>query len=230
MSPNASAGGETFEFGEFVEIEYTARIAEEGTVIDTTDPSVSAEAGLADIDANDSSVVILGAGHVFEPVEDAIAAMRPDERRTVVVEPADAFGVQDPTQRRSIPVGMLSEESIEQNDRVTLDGRVGFVDAVDDGTATVDFNHPLAGTPLEYELRAVDRVTGVSDRTVGLLALYGLEDDVAHAVADGVLECSVERSAVPDGAWYDRKRQFLEAATEHLDVDAVRFEERYATT
>ncbi|MEF8825001.1 MAG: FKBP-type peptidyl-prolyl cis-trans isomerase [Halapricum sp.] len=229
MSRNTTTSEETFEPGEFVEIEYTARIVEDGTVVDTTDPSVAADSGLEGVGTGGSTVVILGEEHVFGPVEEAITEMRPDERRTVQVEPADAFGEQDPMGRRSIPVDVLAGGSVEQNDRVTIDGRVGYVDSVDGGTATVDFNHPLAGTTLEYELRTVDRVTGMSDRTAGLLGLYALEDDVSHAVADGVLECSVTRSSVPDGAWYERKRGFLETATEHLDIDAVRFEERYAT-
>jgi len=230
MSQNTSSTTETFERGEFVEIEYTARIANEGTVVDTTDPSVASEAGLADIDARGAMIVILGAGHVFGPVEDAIAVMRPDERRTVAVDPPDAFGAQDPTRRRSIPIDLLSVESVEQNDRVTIHDRVGYVDTVEDGTATVDFNHPLAGTALEYELRTIDRVTETGDRTAGLLQLYDLGDDISHTVTDGVLECSVTRSSVPDGGWYERKREFLESATTHLDIDAVQFEERYPTT
>lgn len=230
MNRNTTSSGEPFEIGEFVEIEYTARTAEEGTVVDTTDPEIATEAGLADIDAGGSMVVIVGKGHVFGPVEDAIAEMRPGEGRTVAVGATDAFGAPDPTQRRSIPVDVLSSEAVEQNDRVTIDDRVGYVDTVDDGTATVDFNHPLAGTALEYELRTIDRVTETSERAAGLLALYDLGDDLSHTAADGVLECSVTRSSVPDGAWYERKRQFLDAATEHLDIDAIQFEERYPTT
>lgn len=229
MNRDTTTSEGPFEAGDFVELEYTARVAGEGTVVDTTDSSVAADSRLADVDADGPTVVVLGAGHVFDPVEDAIAEMQPGGRRTVTVDPADGFGEPDPTQRRSIPLGVVSGESVEQNDRVTLDGRTGYVNSVDDRTAVVDFNHPLAGATLEYDVQTVGRVTGVNDQIAGLLGLYGLRDDVSHTVTDGVLECSVTRAAVPDGAWDERRRQFLEAATIHLDVDAVRFEEEYAT-
>ena len=231
MSRNTASTGDTdtFETGEFVEIEYTARIADDGTVVDTTDPSVATESGLAGIDASGPVVVILGEGHVFGPIEDALTEMQPSEQRTVEVSPTNAFGEMNPTRRVSIPVQGFSEDSIEQNDRVTINGRAGYVDAVEDGTATIDFNHPLAGSTLEYEIRPLNRIVDLEDRTEGLLRLYGLRDDVTYVANDDVVECSATRSSVPGEEWYDRKRQFLEAATNHLAVDEIRFEERYAT-
>ena len=229
MSRNTDPTGtaDTFEAGEFVEIEYTARIAGDGTVVDTTDPAVAADSGIEGVDAGGPAVVVLGEGHVFDPVEDAITGMCPGERRTVEVSPAGAFGEPDPTRRVSIPLAAFSGASIEQNDRITVDGQVGHVDAVDEGTATVDFNHPLAGSALEYEIRTIDRVVGTGARVDGLLRLYGLGDDVECDVHDGVVACSATRSSVPAEEWYGRKRQFLDAATGLLDVDGINFEERY---
>jgi FKBP-type peptidyl-prolyl cis-trans isomerase SlyD len=229
MSRDTSPTDGTFEIGEFVEIEYTARIADGGTVVDTTDPSVAAESGLDGIDAGGPVVVIVGEGHVFEPVEDAITEMRPDESRTVQVPPADAFGETDPNRRRAVDADVLARETIEQGDRVSIDGQVGHVDSVEDGTVTLDFNHPLAGVTLEYDLRVVGRIVGLNDRTDALLRLYGLRDDVTYTSKAGVVRCRATRSSVPDKAWDDRKRQFLETATEHLDAEEIRFEEQYAT-
>ncbi|MEF8902231.1 MAG: FKBP-type peptidyl-prolyl cis-trans isomerase, partial [Halovenus sp.] len=104
MSRDTASSGATFGTGEFVEIEYTARIAGDGTVVDTTDSSVAAESGLEGVGTGGSVVVVLGEGHVFGPVEDAIMEMRPGERRTVTVNPADAFGETDPMRRHSLPV------------------------------------------------------------------------------------------------------------------------------
>jgi FKBP-type peptidyl-prolyl cis-trans isomerase 2 len=229
MNRNTTPTEHTFEVDEFVEIEYTARVADDGTVVDTTDSSVAAESGLDGVDAGGPIVVVLGAGHLFGPVEEAITEMRPGERRTVEVTPASAFGETDLGRRHTVAVDLLSRDSIEQNDRVSIDGRVGYVDAVDDGTVTLDFNHPLAGTTLEYELLAVDRIVELDERIDGLLRLYELRNDVAHTSNDGVVECTVTRSLIPGEKWYGRKQQFLDVATRHLDVDEIRVEERYTT-
>jgi|AntRauTorcE11898_2_1112593.scaffolds.fasta_scaffold14539_2 FKBP-type peptidyl-prolyl cis-trans isomerase SlyD len=228
MSSDTTSTDGTFEPGEFVELEYTATAVESGLVIDTTDPSVAADADLADIEADGPIVIVLGEGHVFEPVEDALATMGPDEHGTVQVAPADAFGEVDPTRRQTVDIDVLGLETVEQNDRVSVDGRVGYVDTVADDTVTVDFNHPLAGATIEYDLKTGDRVEELDGQVAGLLRLHGLGDDVSQTIEEGVITCSVNQSSPPTDDWSDRKRQFLESATAHLDVDVVRFEERYA--
>lgn len=228
MSHHTTDSDATVEDGAFVEIAYTARI-DDGTVVDTTDPELLGEPGVVDVDADGPIVVVLGAGHVFVPVEDSLAEMTPGEERTVTVPPEAAFGEVDPTDRASIPVTAFAADSLAQNDRVTVDGRVGHVDSVTDGTATVDFNHPLAGSTLEYEVRARRRITDPDEQVAGLLGLYGLREDVSHSLADGRLVCTVEDASGVDAEWAQQKRAFVRAAGTHLDIDEIRFEERYQT-
>ncbi|MFN2113047.1 MAG: peptidylprolyl isomerase, partial [Anaerolineales bacterium] len=101
---------------------------------------------------------IQGIGQIIPGLEEALYGMTVGEGKTVVVEPDDAYGDYDPD---SLQVARKEEFSEE----IPLD--VGtFLDLMDDedeilsaqiidadeDTVTLDFNHPLAGKTLTFEI------------------------------------------------------------------------------
>jgi len=101
---------------------------------------------------------IQGIGQIIPGLESALYGMKVDEKKTVVIEPADAYGDYDP---ESLDIAKKEEFSEE----IPLD--VGtFLDLRDDennilsaqiieedeDTVTLDFNHPLAGKTLTFEI------------------------------------------------------------------------------
>jgi len=101
---------------------------------------------------------IQGIGQIIPGLESALYGMKVEEKKTVVIEPADAYGDYDP---ESLEIAKKEEFSEE----IPLD--VGtFLDLRDDednilsaqiieedeDTVTLDFNHPLAGKTLTFEI------------------------------------------------------------------------------
>jgi len=138
----------------FLRIGYVAR-AGDGRVIDTTDPDVAADSELADLEASGPVVVVPGEGHLFDPLEEAIRDADPGTTVERTVEPADAFGAVDPDAMATIDEAAVAPERREPGETIELDGRRAAVEAVSDGEVTVDFNHPLAGLTLEYEVEVL---------------------------------------------------------------------------
>jgi FKBP-type peptidyl-prolyl cis-trans isomerase SlyD len=101
---------------------------------------------------------IQGIGQIIPGLENALYEMKVGDKKTVVIEPDDAYGIYD---EDSLEVARKDEFSEE----IPLD--VGtFLDLRDDEdnvlsaqvieedqeTVTLDFNHPLAGKTLTFEV------------------------------------------------------------------------------
>ncbi|WP_200531702.1 FKBP-type peptidyl-prolyl cis-trans isomerase [Halorubrum sp. LN27] len=216
---------DTLVDGDFVRIEYTARAAESGHVVDTTDPAVAADADLDGLDADGPIVVVLGEGHVFEPVEEAIRTVGSGGSTTVTVEPDDAFGMRDPNRRETVPASLVPADRREAGRTVSVAGRECVIESIGDDAVHLDYNHSLAGVTLEYDLSVDGRITG-RNRVEGLRALHGL--DAEATVSDGSLAVSV--SATDPSRERDRRlRAFVHDARRLLPVDTVSVTQSYST-
>lgn len=151
------------ESGDRVVMEYTGRL-DDGTVFDTSRESVASDAGLADAqpDREYTPVTVdVGEGQLIEGLEEALVGLEEGTSTTVTVPPEKGYGE-------------WTEERVEQFDtdelRQTLGGELpeegayleaqggarGEIVDIDDETARVDFNSPLAGETLEFDIEVVD--------------------------------------------------------------------------
>jgi FKBP-type peptidyl-prolyl cis-trans isomerase SlyD len=166
--------------GDFVELAYTARTIEDGTLVDTTDPEVAEEEGVDEQDQEfKPRTIVIGEGHIFESVEDALRGGAVGDEGSVTVDAGEAFGEYDPDQVRTVSADKIEEDDRYPGAPVTIDGEEGHVETIIGGRARVDFNHPLAGEDIEYEYEVVDVIEDREERAKGLFDMYiGQELDV----------------------------------------------------
>jgi FKBP-type peptidyl-prolyl cis-trans isomerase SlyD len=223
----------SIEDGDFVELSYTARVADTGHVVDTTEPGVAAEADIADLTATGPTTVIVGSNHLFESVEEQIKEVGIGGSGNVTVDPSETFGQIDPTATEIIDVEHIPEDRRTPGSWVQYKGEAGFVETIDDDRAKVNFNHPLAESKLEYEFTVHGRVTDSEAKCDGVLRLYDLDDVVTlHIEPEGDtevlrLEVTDPRQAIED--WKQRKQDFLSTLQAHLPFDAIQVQETYST-
>ncbi|MFP4632900.1 MAG: peptidylprolyl isomerase [Halobacteriales archaeon] len=214
------------EVGDVVRLNYTARTSHD-RVVDTTYPEVAEEARVDDVGGDGAVAVVVGEGHVFPPLEDALLGAEPGDSGEVRVPPSKAFGARDPGRVEEVEVEALPESARVSGARVDVGGDVGHVDQVEDGVAVVDFNHPLAGQELTYEYEVKEVVEDDADRARALaetfaLTVHGAEVDVV----DGAVEVEREPTS-PDSDWDDARRGYVETVLEHTDLDSVELHETY---
>ncbi|ELZ00803.1 FKBP-type peptidyl-prolyl cis-trans isomerase [Natrialba asiatica] len=171
---------EGLQNGDFVELEYTAYTTDGDQLVDTTDPEVAEEEGVADQNQEfKPRTIVIGEGHIFEGVEDALVGSEAGDSGTVTIDAEDAFGEYDPDN-----VETVSAEKIDEDDRypganVQVDGQQGYISTIIGGRARVDFNHPLAGEDVEYEYEILDEVEDREQQAAGLFEMYlGLEPEL----------------------------------------------------
>lgn len=103
---------------------------------------------------------VVGSGDLIPGFEKAIVGMEPGQEKRVTLEPEDAYGpyeeelvVEGP--RNSFPDGELKvgqSYTVHLRDGQEAEGRVVRIAG---DTVAVDFNHPLAGKRLTFDLRVV---------------------------------------------------------------------------
>jgi FKBP-type peptidyl-prolyl cis-trans isomerase 2 len=149
------------EDGQRAVVHLVITLAEEDTVVETTDVDVAMAAGTYEPHRDyRPHEFVVGEGEVAQAVEDAVRDLQPGETRTVTVEPEAAFG-------------FWREEAVVEVDRDELEARsdtdaelgkfvlsargdAGWITAVGEELVSVDFNHELAGEPLSFEVRLLE--------------------------------------------------------------------------
>jgi FKBP-type peptidyl-prolyl cis-trans isomerase SlpA len=99
----------------------------------------------------------VGDGNLLPGFEAAIFGFKAGDKRTVEVLPENAFGQPNPQNMQIIPrsqfVGMeLSENLLVIFNDAANTELPGIVKEFDDDQVTIDFNHPLAGKTLTFEV------------------------------------------------------------------------------
>ncbi|MBW2366764.1 MAG: peptidylprolyl isomerase [Deltaproteobacteria bacterium] len=107
----------------------------------------------------------MGAGQMIKGFEAAVLGMSLNEKKSIALEPEDAYGHRDEEltrvfERSEVPPGMNPEvgQTISLS---TPDGRQipARIFDLDDEKITLDLNHPLAGESLNFDIEVV----GITD-------------------------------------------------------------------
>ena len=135
----------------------------EDNLVVTLDYTLIVEDEVMDSTADGEPIqFIQGIGQIIPGLENALYGLQVGDKEVIVVQPEDAYGEYDPESTEIAKKEEFSEE-------VPLD--VGtFLDFSDDegevlsaqiieeneDTVTLDFNHPLAGKILHFEITVID--------------------------------------------------------------------------
>ncbi|MGA9402813.1 FKBP-type peptidyl-prolyl cis-trans isomerase [Haladaptatus sp.] len=231
---------EGLQEGNFISLDYTARTIEDEDLVDTTSEEVAEEEGIESEDREfGPRTIVLGAGHIFEDVEENIYGKEAGDEGTVTVE--QAFGEYDNEQVRTISADKIGEDDRYPGARVNVDGQQGYVETIIGGRARVDFNHPLAGEDLEYDYEIVEEVEDAEEKAKGLFSMYidadldmwietdeveeEVEDEDGETETETVEKETLYIEATPqlsmNQQWMFQKQQIAQDVIDRLDLDRV---------
>jgi peptidylprolyl isomerase len=134
--------------GAFVKLCYTGKL-ENGTVFDKTDKCKPIE-------------VRIGDGSLVDGFENALIGMGLNERKSFILEPEDAYGEWDEKLERRFGRASLQLRFEPLPGQVivfkTLEGKEipAVVKFVNDEVIIADFNHPLAGRDLSFDVEVAE--------------------------------------------------------------------------
>lgn len=132
--------------GKMISLEYTVKL-EDNQVVDT---NVGKE----------PLTFTQGANEIIRGVEAAVEGMTVGQAKQVIVPPESGYGAPDPEAFQEVPKENVPGE-IKVGSQLhgkAADGRIvqPIVAEIKDKTVLLDFNHPLAGKTLVFEVKVVD--------------------------------------------------------------------------
>lgn len=144
---NQREESKVIEAGSRVGIEYTLSL-EDGTKVDS---NVGGEALRFE----------QGAGQIIPGLEKELPGMSVGESKQVTVEPEEGYGEVNPAAFTEVPVSELPEDGREPGTMLMSRDPEGNthhlrVHKVEGDTATLDFNHPLAGKTLVFDVKVLE--------------------------------------------------------------------------
>lgn len=160
-----------FNKGDFLIVEYTIRVKDTNTVIDTTDPEIAKRENIYESSRlYGPTLLVLGKNWLNQYVEEEILNMSENEEREIEVEPSRAFGERDPGKVKVYSIREFQRRgySVSVGDVVEIGGARGIVKQVSGGRVVVDFNHPLAGKTLLYKIKVLRKIEDFSERVKAL--------------------------------------------------------------
>jgi peptidylprolyl isomerase len=141
--------------GDFVLIEYTAKVKETNEVFDTTFEEISKKEHLhKEGEIYEPKLVVLGESWVLKALDESLATMEIGKAQTVEIAPKDAFGQRDPEKVKRVPLKQLMAKGTTPVIGMRLDynGKMAVVRSIGAGRVLLDFNPPLAGKTLIYDV------------------------------------------------------------------------------
>jgi FKBP-type peptidyl-prolyl cis-trans isomerase 2 len=144
-----------FEKGDFVLINYVAKVKETGEVFDTTIEDVAKKERLyKEGEIYEPKLVAMGEGWVLKTLDESLLTLELNKTTPVEIPPDKAFGGRDPEKVRLVPLRRLTAKGITPmlGMHVEFEGKHAVVRTMGAGRVQLDFNPPLAGKTLIYEV------------------------------------------------------------------------------
>jgi len=144
-----------FEKGDFVLIDFTAKVKETGEVFDTTKEDIAKKEKLyKEGEIYEPNLIVIGEGWVLKTLDESLPTQELDKTASVEISPEKAFGNRDPEKVRLVPLKRLMAKGItpQLGMRVEFEGKLAIVRTLGAGRVQLDFNPPLAGKTLVYEV------------------------------------------------------------------------------
>ncbi|MFH1399558.1 MAG: peptidylprolyl isomerase [Candidatus Woesearchaeota archaeon] len=138
---------------DFVEIEYTGKV--DGMVFDTSDEHTAKLSNIYNQNTSYGPIVIcLGESHVLPGLDKNLIGRQPGQY-TFIIHPEDGFGKKSAKLLKLVPASIFKKQKVNPMPglQINIDGVTGIIKTANGGRVIVDFNHPLSGKELEYEIK-----------------------------------------------------------------------------
>jgi len=193
--------------GDFIKLNYTGRF-EDGRVFDTTNEELAKKEEVFNPRGlYGGDIVIVGAEHTIEGLDEDLEGKEVGYTGTVVISPEKAFGPSNPKLIETVSITKLQDRNVHPGLSVEIDGRRGVVTRVIGRRVTVDFNSPLAGKTVNYEYTIEKVLETDIEKIQGLLALYTGIKDIEIEAADGVAKIYIPTGLTFNQRWLMAKNR-----------------------
>ena len=155
-----------------VYVDYTGKTKEDGFYFDTTVEDVAREKGIhKENERYEPMLVAVGWNWLLSSLEEELVGMKTGESKTVVIPPEKGAGTRDPNLIKKIAITKLHKQGARgyKGEEVTFGRERGVITSVLGRTVRVDFNPPLAGKTLIFDVTVKEIVSDPIDKLIAIV-------------------------------------------------------------
>lgn len=181
---------------DFVELEYTGKVKEEDLIFDTTDEKLAKENNLHNESATYGPVIVcIGEGQVLQGLDKQLVGKEPGKEYTIELQPENAFGKKDPKLIQLVPTNKFKQQNIQPVPglQLNLDGMLGTIKTVSGGRTLVDFNHPLSGKEIVYQVKVNKLITDDKEKLKSYLQLALNQKEVNIVIENNIAKITLKK-------------------------------------
>lgn len=207
--------------GDFILIDYTAKVKETNEIFDTTNEETSKKEHLyKEGEIYEPKLIVIGEGWMLKTLDEAFPSLEIAKPTTVEIPPDKAFGQRDVKKVRRIPLKQLVAKDVNPviGARIEYGGKMATIRSVGAGRVLLDFNPPLAGKTLTYTVVVQKKLETIEEKIVALIHRR------VPVVEAAKFKLSLEEKAVtiemPEEAFY---LEGIQVAKRGLSTDLQKF-------
>ena len=159
--------------GDFILINYTAKVKETNEVFDTTVEETSKKEHLhKEGEIYEPKLVVVGEGWVLKALDESLTTMKLGKAQSVDIPPDKAFGPRDPEKIKRVPLKQLLAKDVHNPSigmRIDYNGKMATIRSIGAGRVLLDFNPPLAGKTLVYDVTVEKKLNVDKEKVAALI-------------------------------------------------------------
>lgn len=162
---------------DFIEMDFVGRIKDTGQIFDLTDEKEAKKNNLGK--GNYKPLIIqIGKNEIVKGLDDELIGKEVGKKYIIDVKPEDGFGNKNPKLVQLVPTNVFIKQNIKPFPglQININNLIGTIRTVSGGRVMVDFNHPLAGKVLEYEIK-INKIISDSNEKIKAFLEYHLHND-----------------------------------------------------
>ena len=163
----------TLEKGDFILINYSAKVKETNEVFDTTIEETAKNEHLQkEGEMYEPKLIVIGQGWVLKTLDENLTTMQLNKVQSVEIPPDKAFGQRDPEKIKRVSLKQLLAKDIHNPTigmRINYNGKTATIRSIGAGRVLLDFNPPLAGRTLVYDVTVEKKLDSDQEKITSLI-------------------------------------------------------------
>ncbi len=170
----------TIKKGDFIEMDFVGKIKETNEIFDLTKESLAKEKKLYNPRFSYKPVVIcVGDGDLIKGLDEKLIGK--DKGKFIIdLKTEEGFGKKDPNLLKLVPIKIFLKENLKPFPglNVNINGLIGTVRSVSGGRVIVDFNHPLSGKDLVFEIEIKKILKEDKEKIESIVSKFSEESEI----------------------------------------------------
>jgi len=195
---------------DFVKINYSGKVKETGV----------------EFDKGESIPIIIGVNYTLKGIDDALLEMNIGDKKIIELSPENAFGNRDARLVKLVPLSEFKKHNTNPYPGMIFeaDNLRGRVLSVSGGRVSIDFNHPLAGKTLIYDVEIKERIESIEDKIRAIIKIYTTLDEGKSKVFAKEKEVEIEVPPLINSVY---KKKIADDMMKFLGFEKVKFVESF---